>query len=89
MLMTSLACLAGSSMPKNRWFRGYLLGYALYLPYRLATATWLELPAEHWHLFIIWEALKAALWPIFLPFDLAGIRAPIGYLRVRWNEYFQ
>ena len=76
-------------MLKSWWVRGYLLGYALYLPYRLATATGREWPDGYWHAFIVWEALKAALWPVFLPFDLVGIRAPIGYLRVLWIEYFR
>jgi membrane-associated PAP2 superfamily phosphatase len=65
-------------MPKSWWIRGYLLGFALYLSYRLATATFWS--HDLWAYLLFGEVVKAVIWPIILPFDLVGIRYPLGWL---------
>ena len=65
-------------MPKSWWTRGYLLGFALYLFYRLATATFWS--TDLWPYNLVAVVVKAAIWPVALPCNLAGIYWPAEYL---------
>ena len=63
------------------WLRGYLAGYAAYFAYKIVRSyLWSTLFADHWAAITVGHAITGTLWPILVPLELIGVRAPLLFL---------